>query len=393
MKTTITSMDFFGRGIASLDKKTFVRDALPGEDVQIKITKTHKNYDEAEVVELYKINPKRVKSRCPYYPKCGGCTLRNLSYDDSLEYKLENIKQILKDYIDEKTKINLISNKEKLRNKVTFKVVNSRLGFYEVKSNNLIEIDKCLNVKECINMIIPDLKTLNIINGEIMVRANYNNSLLISINSRETIYIKSLLENKNIAGIIYNDKVLYGKDYFYEQINEYKFKVSYKSFFQVSNYINSQIFNILSKEVEANSNVLDLCCGVGSLSIASNKARCVLGIEINTSSISDANYNARLNNIKNVKFVKGDAFAKLKNLNNKYDTLIVDPPRSGIKKKAVNDILNANFKKIIYISCNPITLKRDLNMLCSMYRIKKIYVLDMFSFTYHAEILCTLERR
>ena len=393
MKATILSMDYFGRGIASLDKKTFVRDALPGEEVEINVTRTHKTFDEAEITKIYEESPYRIKPECPYYPKCGACSLRSLSYSCSLEYKYENIKKILNKFIDENIEVNLVLNKEKTRNKVVFKVVNKEFGFYEVRSNNVCKIDKCLNVKECINNIIPNLKSLNIINGEIMVRANFEDKILISINSKDKVNIDSLLDCKNVVGIIYNDKNLFGDDYFYEQINDYKFKVSYKSFFQVSNYINSQIFSILGEEINKDCSVLDLCCGVGSLSIAASHSKKVLGIEVNQSSIKDANYNAKINNVKNVEFIKADAFARLKDFKASYDTLIVDPPRSGIKKIGIVDILNAKFKKIIYISCNTITLKRDLSLLNEVYKLRKIYILDMFPFTYHSETITVLEKK
>lgn len=393
MKTKIIGMDYFGRGIASLDKKTFVRDALSGEEVEIKITKSHKKYDEAIVKAIHKKSAKRIKPSCLNYPSCGGCALRSLNYEDSLNYKFENVKEILKDILNEDVYIELISNKEKIRNKVSFKVKDGKLGFYEVKSNNLFEIDKCLNVKESINKIISSLKDLNIINGEIMVRSNYKDELLISINSKDKVNTSNLLKNENIVGIIYNDKTIFGQNYFYEQINGFNFKVSYKSFFQVSNYINGKIFDLLNENVDKSSNIIDLCSGVGTLSIASNGANKVLGIEINNSSFNDSIYNKELNDAKNVRFIKGDAFKLLNTYKDSYNTLIIDPPRSGIKKEGIDAILDSSLKKIIYISCNPITLKRDLNYLKDKYYIRKLYVLDMFCFSHHVESFLILEKK
>ena len=160
MKTTIKGMDYFGRGIASLDKKTFVRDAIPLEEVEIEITKSHKKYDEAVVKTIYKKSPKRTKPLCSKYPACGGCALRSLAYEDSLNYKFENVKEILKDFLNKDLRIKLIPNEMMVRNKVSFKIKEGKLGFYEVKSNNICEIDKCLNIKESINMIMPSLKDL-----------------------------------------------------------------------------------------------------------------------------------------------------------------------------------------------------------------------------------------
>ena len=393
MKVKIDKLDYFGRGIANTPKKVFVRDAHIGETLDIKITKMHKTYDEGIIKSILE-SKKRIESQCPYYPACGGCDLRSYEYNDTINYKLNNVKEILKDYINSDTLINIYKSKSFMRNKVVFKVKNSKIGFYEKKTHDLIEIKLCFNIKPSINKIIPYLNSLNIINGEILVRTNYTDELLVSIKTKDKVDTTVLESFPNIKGIILNDKTIYKDNYFYDKIDSYIFKVSYNSFFQVNSYINGKIFNLLKMELGKDKNVLDLCSGVGTLStLASSFSKKVYGIEINKNSYQDSLENIKLNGIKNCNFINGDAFKLMNDINDKIDTIIIDPPRSGISKKGINSILNYNFNKLIYISCNPITLKRDLSYLKEKYKLNKLYILDMFPYTYHVESFCVLDRK
>ncbi len=394
IKTSVKSLDYYGRGIADLPKKTFVRNSLPGEDIELVITKEHKSFDEGITTKLLKKSPKRVPSLCPYFPKCGGCDLRHLLYPDTIDYKINNIKSILKDYINDDTLINIYKSKNYGRNKITLKVSNKKIGFYEKSSHNLIEINACLNVKDSINKVLPYLKSLNIIDGEVLIRSNYVNKLLIAIKTNNKVDITPLKSLTNVEGIILNDKTIYKNDYFNDKVDDYIFKVSYKSFFQVNSYINGKIFNILKSELDTEKNVLDLCSGVGTLSIlASTFSKKVYAIEINKSNYLDSLENKRMNKVENVDFLLGDAFTLLNDIDDKIDTIIIDPPRSGISKKGLQSILDYNCEKVIYISCNPITLRRDLAHLTKRYKLDKLFILDMFMYTYHAETVVVLERR
>ena len=172
------------------------------------------------------------------------------------------------------------------------------------------------------------------------------------------------------------------------------FKETYNSFFQVNRYINIELFRLLKDNIEENSTVLDLCCGVGTLSIvASQKAKKVYGIEIVENAIKDALINTRMNKKENVEFMLGDAFTSINKINDIIDTIIIDPPRSGLTKKAIDNIKEKEIEKIVYISCDPITLARDINNLKELYNLEKIYLLDMFSYTYHVECVCVMTRR
>lgn len=394
----IEKLDYNLRGVTHIDGKViFVDNALPGEEVKLNIIKDEKNYSIAEVTEYINKSPKRIKSKCPYFDKCGGCTIRNLSYNDGLNYKKENVIEIIKRNAGLDINPKLIKNDQKdlYRNKVEIKCVNGKYGFYERNSHNLIEIDRCLNAEEPINKMIMHLEDLNLENGKITIKCNNNEEILLNVETDDIckINIDHLRERVKLVGIVYNGNIIYGNDYFMENIDNKLYKESYNSFFQVNRYINNKLFSILKETVDEGSIVMDLCCGVGTLGLSiADKCKKVYGIEIVENAIKDAKFNAKINNINNVEFLLGDAFSLMETIKD-IDTIIIDPPRNGISKKGIKNILKKEVDKIIYISCNPITLARDLNILKEKYDIKKSYILDMFSYTHHIESLVVLERK
>jgi 23S rRNA (uracil1939-C5)-methyltransferase len=398
MKLEIEKLDHFGRGIGYLDGKiTFVYNALPNEEVIIEIIEENKNYNVAKVLEYLKKSPKRVLAFCPFYNSCGGCNLEHLSYLDTLEFKCEKVENILTHANLDIPKINVIANEKSLnyRNKLSLKIVNGRLGFYETNSHELEEITECLLAATPINNLLKQVKKLKIKNGLITIRANYNDEVLMIIDTEDKINFKiDDFENVKIVGVILNEKVIYGNSFFYERIHNHLFKVSYDAFFQVNPYITNKLFEILEENLEDSNKVLDLYSGVGTLGIiASKKAKEVCSIEIIKNAVLDNMENIKLNHTNNISVHLGDAKKVLEKINTKFDTIIIDPPRKGLDKKSLNIILNNKATKIIYISCNPITLARDLQELTKEYEISKLYVLDMFSFTYHCETFCILERK
>ena len=188
--------------------------------------------------------------------------------------------------------------------------------------------------------------------------------------------------------------MLYGQDFFYERILGMLFKVSYNSFFQINPYITEKLFKLIEDNIESNSKILDLYSGVGTLSmVASKKASEVIGIEIVKNAVINASKNIFLNKRKNLKFMLGDVSKVIEKINAKFDTLIVDPPRSGLDKVTKNYIIENKPKKIIYVSCDVSTLMRDLKNLEELYELKTYKVLDMFSYSYHLESFVVLELR
>ena len=392
-KIKIERLDDFGRGIGYIDNKiVFVENALPGEEVNIEITNEKKNFCEAKVIDIESISSKRIEPLCKYYNTCGGCHLLHLNYQDTLEYKVNKLKNIFKKNKIYDGYINIIENKDNLhyRNKIELKIENGKIGFYQNKSHDLVEINECLTTKECINKVIKDIK-LN--NGDITIRSNYNDEILLIVNTKDKFEYDNILKNNKIVGIILNDKLIYGDNHFVQVINNLYFKVSYNSFFQINEYICSKLFDIIDSNIDNNSTVLDLYCGVGTLSlVASKKASTVYGIEIVENAILNATINAKINKKDNLYFMCGDSSKLVDKIKDDIDTLIVDPPRSGLSKKIIDTIKNKKFKKIIYVSCDPQTLARDLKELINDYDIKSITALDMFSYTYHVETVVVLER-
>lgn len=394
----IERFDYFGRGITHIDGKiTFVENALPNEKVEIQITKEEKKYNEAVVSKFISKSDHRVESKCPFFEECGGCQLRNLSYNDSIQYKKGKVIDILKKYADVEIEPKIIKSKNKdyYRNKIELKVREGKVGYFKKGSHDIIEIDRCLNAEKSINSLILNISDLNIKNGDITIKTNYLGEIILIIksNDNQNVDIEHLINKNKLVGIIYNDEIIYGSDHFIESINDMLFKESYNSFFQINRNVTEELFNIINKNISSDDIVADLCSGVGTLSIiASLNAKKVYGLEIVPNSIRDSLINKQMNKRDNIEFIEGDAFKLLKDLSG-VNAIIIDPPRSGISKEGIKNITDKNVDKIIYISCNPLSLARDLNILKENYRVKKSYVLDMFSYTYHCETIIVLERR
>ena len=394
MELLIEKLDNEGNGLSHVnDKIIFIPKCLEEELVDIDIIKETKKYYIGRLKKVLNPSNKRIDSPCKYFNKCGGCNLLNLKYEDTLKYKENKIKEIFKKYLDYNLDVNVIESDDKLnyRNKLILHIENKSIGLISL-DNKLFDIDECYLVNESINNIIKYIKFLNITNGKVLIRSNNVNELLISIDTEDNIELNNI--DNNIKGIILNSKLVYGEDYFIESINNLKFKVSYNSFFQINRSINSKLFNIINENINENDKVLDLYCGVGSLGInTSLKANKVLGIDNLGSNIKDANENKKINNIKNIEFICGDASIFPKYIDKDIDTIIIDPPRNGLNKFTLQNILDYKPNRIIYVSCDPFTLVRDLKELFNVYNLNKYYLLDMFPYTHHVESICILERK
>ncbi len=393
MEVEIVKFDNMGRGIGYLNNKiVFVPKTVPGDIVKLKDVKEKKNYIEGNIDYIKTPSKKRCEYKCPYYDRCGGCDLGHISYSDSLEYKLNKVNDIFKmnkiNYSVDK--IVKSSNKYNYRNKVSLKVIDKKIGYYETKTHELVEIGKCLLCKESINSLLKDLSLLNIINGEIVIRSNYKNELLIIINSQDKIdNIDRITMNHKVVGVVINEETIYGNNYFIDKIDDYLFKVSYNAFFQINEDICSKIFKRIAEEDKGS--MLDFYCGVGTFSVLNNQL--TLGVEINENAINDANSNKLLNKKDNIEFICADAKDIIDKINNSYKTILLDPPRSGVNKDILNKIISEKIEKIIYISCFPISLARDIKILENDYSVKDITLFDMFPMTEHVETLCVLERK
>ena len=393
----IERLDDLGRGIGYLDGKiTFIPWTIPGDVVEVIVTENHKKYNVAKVKHFIKYSEKRIQPPCPYFTKCGGCTLQNLAYNDTLEYKVKKIKNIFKkNKIDINLEIIANSNPYNYRNKISLKVIHGKIGFFENSTHQLVEIDGCIISNQALNKCIPLIEKMNIINGSITIRCNQNEEILIIIESQDNlkIDIDSLKKEIKLVGIIINDKTFYGENYLFERINNVLFKISYDSFFQVNSSVASKLFQIVKDNISLNDKVLDLYCGVGTLSLmAAANAKSVVGIEIVPNAILNAIFNASINSVDNTCFVLNDVSEAVSKISLDFNKVIVDPPRRGLTKEAIEVLLKIRPEKIIYVSCNPQTLVRDYKLLNDIYEIEKSYILDMFSYTYHVETVLILKK-
>ena len=392
MQVHIDRMDHFGNGIGNINGKIiFVKGALPGETVDVTITKDKKSFMEGNISTIIYKSSKRVEPFCKYFGVCGGCSLCHLNYENTLEYKKERVKNILSKF--DIPKINVIRNENDLyyRNKIELKIVDGKLGFYEKSTHNLIEIKECKVTKKSINKSFEFVKNMKLENANVTIRANYNDEVLIIIDSKEKPVILNP-EDYKIVGIVLNDKCIYGQDNFMEKINNLFFTVSYNSFFQVNNYINLELFNLIKENIVGKT-VLDLYSGVGTLSIVASKVvDKVYSIEVTQNAVKNALINAKINKCDKINFILGKVEDKIGFINDKIDTIIVDPARAGLDKKTIEVINNICPQRIIYVSCDTQSLANNLLDLAN-YEIKKFYILDMFSYTYHIECFCILDRK
>lgn len=388
----IIRFDHQGRGIGLQNNKiTFIKGAIPGEIVECTITNNKKNFQEGKIVKIIKENNTRIKPICPYFNTCGGCQLMHINYDEQLKFKQEKIENIIHKYTDNSIKINNIikcDNMYNYRNKATIHV-NKKIGFYKENTNEIIDIKYCYLLDNKINDILKKLQNKKLYNDEIIIRSNGINTLIFNKND------KNNLSNINSDNIILNNKILKGNNYIIENLKELKYIVSPQSFFQVNTKQTIKLYDKIKElaDLNKNDNVLDLYCGTGSIGIYLSKyCNKILGVEINEQAINDANKNKELNNLTNIKFIVGDAKDVIKKTNFKPNVIIVDPPRSGLFKGMIDDLHKFNANKIIYVSCEPITLARDLKELKDYYKIEQIQPVDMFPNTYHVENVVLLTK-
>ena len=409
----------------------FVEGALPGEEVLAEIVTVKKNYAVGRLVEIVKKSPERVEPFCPLYKNCGGCQLQHMSYAAQLKWK----RQQVVDAIERIGKLDGVKifetlgmdNPLRYRNKMQFPVgKNLKVGCYARGSHKIIDTNSCLiqNVgnDKILNAVKKVAAKFNLqpynedthrgflrhvmgrvgCNGELMIvlvtatknfpnEKNFVRALLKEI--PEVTSIQQNIQTYHNNVILGRDtKILYGKPTIHDKIGGLKFKISARSFFQV----NTAQAEVLYKtaldfaELEGGEIVIDAYCGTGTISLFfAKKAHRVYGTEIVPSAIADAKKNARENNIRNVEFFVGDAVKIIPQLANSIhfpDVIVTDPPRAGCDRKVLETFAAMETDKIIYVSCNPATLARDLKILDELgYRTKKIQPVDMFPFTSHIE--------
>lgn len=394
----IEKLDYYGRGISrSSGKVYFIENALKDEDVSITLLKEKKKYCEAKLKEISNISKDRTEAKCKYYNICGGCQLMHIKEEKQEEFKKEKVEEILKKFLNYNKDVNdiVFSKNFNYRNKVVLHVKDNKLGFYKNKTNELIEIDKCLLLNPVINDLISYLKNyieLKDIEKITIKVGNKTNEVMLIIDG-SIAYYQNLLEIVDV--LIINEKVMTTKDYITSYIGNKKYIIKRNSFFQVNYDISTRMYNKVKDIIvkEKSKNVLDLYCGTGTIGIyISDVVSKITGIEVVSDAIESANTNKKINNVENIEFILGKVEDKLDFIsNNNIDTVIVDPPRSGLHKKVIPTLEKISPKTIIYVSCDPITMARDIKLLSNNYELVEVTPYDMFPNTYHVECVCVLK--
>ena len=392
MRISIKKMDHLGRGIGYNEGKViFIPKAIPGDVVDIEITNSYKKYDIGKIIEIIEPSNERIDVGCSYYYECGGCHISNLKYFNQVNFKKDKVIDMFKRYLNKEIVPRVISSEKdfEYRNKITYQVINGKIGLVDI-NNNFIEIDKCLLVSDRVNKLLSILKKEDLSKAIKIVIRECDNGLILSITG--DIKIDNLINE--CLEIYINGKKKYSKEEGYLYIGNLKYRVSDKSFFQINTSNICHLYDEVIRygEFTGNERVVDLYCGVGSISLYISKyVKSVLGIEIVKEAIDDAKYNKKINKIDNAIFICSDV-AKIIDDKIECDTLIVDPPRAGLDKHTKSVINNSNIKKVIYVSCDPMTLVRDLKDL-DMYNLEKISIVDMFPQTCHVECVSILHRK
>ena len=435
---------FEGEGIAKIDNFTiFIPGTIKGEKVRILIVKVLSSHGFGKIVEILGKSQARQDVDCNTYKRCGGCNLRHVKYEETLKMKQNAVQSLVNKTLKNKLQVKEtvgMENPLHYRNKAQYPIgINKQgepvIGVFANRTHEVIPIDNCLiqnkKSEEIAKFIIEFIKEKNISiydektgkglvrhivtkvgikTGEIMCVIVINghkipneNELVENLKTRYP-EIKAIVKNINIKNtnvILGQENInLYGNGYIEDILGEYKFKISPLSFYQVNPVQAEKLYNlgVSMAEITKNDVVFDLYCGIGTISLFMSKfAKKVYGIEIIEEAVKMAKENAESNNVSNTEFFAGDVEIVLDDLINnkgiKADVVMFDPPRKGLDKKSIDNILNLIPKKIVYISCNPATLIRDLADFENEYDIKTIIPVDMFPYTSHVECVSVLQHK
>lgn len=387
-EVTINDEDDIGNGITRIDNfVVFVPYALKDEKIKVKIIKLNKRFATGKIEEIIIKSDRRECVKCKSFNECGGCSFLHLSFLEEKKKKISFINKLFNTNIKEI----LTNNEYNYRNKATFHVKDGKIGYYSENTNDLVEFDNCLLLDDRINKIYNTLKNMNLSDiTEVVVRTSKKNIMVIFKGEKENFSIEKLINKINIDSIYLNDKLIYGNAYIIEELSNVKYSIYPNAFFQVNTENMKIMYDKVKEYAGSGDKLLDLYCGTGTIGIyLKDNFREVTGIEVNKEAILNANINKTLNNLNDINFICGDAsIAK----NNNYDVIVVDPPRSGLSKKVIDFLNKSNAKTIVYVSCNPKTLKRDLDLL-SKYKIKKLECINMFNKTKHCEVITALDRK
>jgi 23S rRNA (uracil1939-C5)-methyltransferase len=447
----IQKLAFGGAGLARVDNYVvFIKGTIPGDRVIARVFKRKTAFAEARLIRILEPSQQRITPPCRYFGWCGGCNWQTLSYQDQLMYK----RQIVAESLSHLGGIGELEIKPVVvsdsifayRNKMEFSFSDRRwllpeeLANSEIKNDfalglhipgtfdKILQIDECLLQSSIANQILLFVKDYSVAKGLppygikshqgllrflVIRQSRYNDSILVNIvtayEDRKVLTaladelvkrfpdIKSVVNtiNSGLAQVAYGDKefLLAGVDHIQEKLGNYIFKISANSFFQTNTTQALKLYQLV-KEFAALSGreiVWDLYSGTGTIALfVANDSKQVLAFESNESAVSDGKNNAREHHISNVQFIAGDLLHHLEVTHPQPDVLITDPPRAGMHPRVTEYIHQLKAKRVVYVSCNPTTLARDLALLKNNYHITAVQPVDMFPQTYHIETIVQL---
>ncbi|MGN1043633.1 MAG: 23S rRNA (uracil(1939)-C(5))-methyltransferase RlmD [Acutalibacteraceae bacterium] len=445
VQIVIDDVNINGDGIGKYNGiAIFVPKSAIGDFVRVKIIKEAKKYLVGRVEKYIKHSSDRAKCDCPYYSRCGGCAFRHISYQAELKIKEKHVSDCLSRLGGFKDlKVERILASEKIvgyRNKAQIPIgkdIEGSIisGFFSPRSHRINDCDNCKLHPEIFDEITSHIKIWmtknNVLPYEetshtgtirhIYIRSNADCSeimVCLVLNDEKNFNSKNLVNTltnhfENISSIIINYnpektnvilgkkfKTIYGKNYITDTLCNLKFNISPESFYQINHDQTEKLYSLAIEHAELNKSqyLIDFYCGIGTIGMTmAHKVNHVTGTEIVSSAIQNAKENAKLNNIKNIDFICADSTEAIKNISNKNsnpNVVVVDPPRKGCSEKFIENLVKISPDTIVYISCNPATLAKDLKKLFELtqnYQFKKICPVDMFPRTKHVETVVVLK--
>jgi tRNA (uracil-5-)-methyltransferase len=439
---TIKRLGINGEGVGYFKKQVvFVPGALPGEEVVVEATKINPKFAEAKIKKIRIKSPHRVQPLCPVYDQCGGCQLQHMQYDQQLKEKRDIVIQSLERHT--KLVIDKLDIRETIgmedpwgyRNKSSFQVRQKDnkvlAGLYGLNSHQLIDIDQCAvqhaqtnEATATVKQILEDLKIpiyneksrkgivrtivtrVGVQTGELQIvlitaqKELPKKDVILQEIQKRLQNVKSVVQNINgqKTSLIFGEETvpLAGEEFIQETLGDLQFELSARTFFQLNPSQTIKLYNEVKKAagLTGKEKVVDAYCGVGTIGLwLADQAAEIRGMDILPESIDDAKKNAKRHGFTNTKYVPGKAeevLPKWFKKGWKPDVVVVDPPRTGLDGQLIQTILQVNPEKLIYVSCNPSTLAKDIQALSSKYEVKYIQPVDMFPQTAHVECITQL---
>ena len=421
-----------GEGIGYIDRKPiFVQGVLPDELVEVEIEKEVEKYYKGKLIQVIEESPRRRHAICPIWKECGGCSLMHVQYKEQCKMKEQSLKETLIKYAGYKKRINpFMKNTNPLgyRNacKLPFGYADGKImtGMYERESNHFIGMEHCIvhsKVLETTRKQIVEscqkhkckVYDKRLESGfQTLVCKEFNGNIqVIFVTGKNTLsdeFIDDILDIEPVTSIWQSIKVKDSIDVFGDtmihiagdrnltvEMHDMKFNILPKSFFQLNTEQADKLYTYVESILPESKTVIEAYSGIGAISLyIKDKAQSIIGIESIKDAVDNANENAAINHADHVHFICGDAAKECEKIvkKKKVDTLIVDPPRSGLDENMKETILNSKIRNIIYISCNPSTLSKDLDKLQKRYNILSVQPIDMFSQTQHVETVVLLTK-